>query len=152
MDRRNIFKSAMAIGAGLFVARAASPARAQAAASVAGVPRVVYHLADLEKVAFVLGNIRNHIAGMGGHDKVKIALVVHGPALKAFRANTPNMAIKADVGDASGAGVELHACRNTMDAQKLALGDLLPGFTVAEQGGVVKLAQLQAEGWAYLRP
>jgi uncharacterized protein len=39
-----------------------------------------------------------------------------------------------------------------MDAQKLALGDLMPGFAVAEKGGVVKLAELQAEGWAYLRP
>jgi uncharacterized protein len=148
-DRRNIFKSALAIGAGVFAARAASPARAETATDV---PRVVYHLADLEKVAFVLGNIRNHIAGMGGPDKVKIALVVHGPALKAFRANSPNIAVKSDAGGARGAGVELHACRRTMDAEKLTLGDLLPGFVVAEQGAVVKLAELQAQGWAYLRP
>jgi len=151
-DRRNIFTSALAIGAGIFAARAASPARAQAATPVVGVPKVAYHLADLEKVAFVLGNIRNHLDGMGGGDNVRIALVVHGPALKAFRANTPNMAIKSDIGDVRGAGVELHACRNTMDAQKLTLGDLLPGFVVAEQGAVVLLAGLQAQGWAYLRP
>src|SRR5882757_5492349 len=98
-DRRNIFKSAMAVGAGMFMARAASPARAQTANPSADVPKVAYHLADLEKVAFVLGNIRNHIAGMGGNDRIRVALVVHGPALKAFRANTPNMAIKSDVGD-----------------------------------------------------
>ena len=151
-DRRNIFKSAIAIGAGFFAAGAASPARAQSAGSPVDVPRVVYHLADPEKVAFVLGNIRNHIAGMGGHDKVKIALVVHGPALKAFRATTPNMEVKSDLGDARGAGVELHACRHTMDAQKLTLGDLLPGFVVAEKGAVIKLAELQGQGWAYLRP
>jgi intracellular sulfur oxidation DsrE/DsrF family protein len=148
-DRRNIFKSALVIGTGIFAARATAPARAETASDV---PRVAYHLADLEKVAFVLGNIRNHIAGMGGHDKIKIALVVHGPALKAFRANSPNVAIKSDAVDASGAGVELHACRHTMDAQKLTLGDLLPGFVVAEKGAVVKLAELQGQGWAYLRP
>jgi len=39
-----------------------------------------------------------------------------------------------------------------MDAQKLTLGDLMPGFAVAEKGGVVKLAELQAQGFAYLRP
>jgi intracellular sulfur oxidation DsrE/DsrF family protein len=150
-DRRNIFKSALAIGAGLFAARAA-PARAEAENPAVGVPKVVYHLADLEKVVFVLGNIRNHIAGMGGPDKVRIALVVHGPALKAFRANTSNIAIKSDVGEARGAGVELHACRHTMDAQKLTLSDLLPGLVVAEKGAVVKLAELQGQGWAYLRP
>lgn len=151
MDRRNIFKSAMAVAAGLFVARAPSSAQA-AAASASDLPRVAYHLADLEKVAFVLGNIHNHIEGMGGADKVKIALVVHGPALRAFRLNTPNLAVKSDVGAARAAGVEFHACRHTMEAQKLTLGDLLPGFAVAEKGGVVKLAELQAEGFAYLRP
>ena len=151
-DRRNVFKSALALGAGIFAAKAAAPAQAQAASAAAGVPKVVYHLADLEKVVFVLGNIRNHIAGMGGRDNVRIALVVHGPALKAFRAAPPNLAIKADVGDARGAGVELHACRHTMEAQKLTLGDLLPGFVVAEKGAVIKLAELQGEGWVYLRP
>jgi intracellular sulfur oxidation DsrE/DsrF family protein len=149
MDRRSIFKTALAIGAGLFAARAPSPAQA---AGPPDVPKVVYHLADLEKVAFVLGNIRNHIAGMGGPDKVKIALVVHGPALKAFRLNTPNLGVKADAGEARAAGVELHACGHTMEAQKLTLGDLLPGFVVAEKGGVVLLAELQGQGWAYLRP
>jgi intracellular sulfur oxidation DsrE/DsrF family protein len=149
MDRRNIFRSALAIGAGIFAARSASPARAAAAPDV---PRVAYHLADLEKVAFVLGNIRNHIAGMGGPDKVKIALVVHGPALKAFRGNTQNLGVKSDVGEVRAAGVELHACGHTMEAQKLTLSDLLPGFVVAEKGGVVTLAELQAQGFAYLRP
>jgi intracellular sulfur oxidation DsrE/DsrF family protein len=151
-SRRHIFKSAIAAGAGLFAVRAAAPARAQTASPSIDVPKVAYHLADLERVAFVLGNIRNHIAGMGGPDKVRIALVVHGPALKAFRVGTPNLATKSDVADASAAGVELHACRHTMEAQRLTLGDLLPGFLVAERGAVVKLAELQAQGWAYLRP
>jgi intracellular sulfur oxidation DsrE/DsrF family protein len=39
-----------------------------------------------------------------------------------------------------------------MEAQKLTLGDLLPGFVVAERGGVVTLAELQGQGFAYLRP
>jgi uncharacterized protein len=78
-----------------------------------------------------------------GTARSRIALVVHGPALKAFRVNTPNKAIKSDVNEMRGAGVELHACRYTMEAQKLNLGDLLPGFVVAEQGAVVQLAELQ---------
>jgi len=49
-------------------------------------------------------------------------------------------------------GLELAACINTMRAQNVTLGDLLPGFGVAEQGGVVRLAQLQSAGYAYLRP
>ena len=150
MDRRNIFKSAIAVGTAWFVVKATSPAAAEAARP--GVPKVAYHLADIEKVAFVLGNIRNHIAGMGGAENVRVALVVHGPALTVFRANTPNQAVKSDVSGARAQGVEFHACRHTMEAQKLVLADLLPGFAVAEKGAVVKLAELQAEGWAYLRP
>jgi len=41
-------------------------------------------------------------------------------------------------------GVALVACRNSTEAQKLALDDLLPGFTVAQEGAVVRLAELRA--------
>lgn len=34
----------------------------------------------------------------------------------------------------------------------LTLPDLLPGFAVAEKGGVVRLAELQAQGYICLRP
>ncbi len=77
MDRRAIGKAALATIAGLF-----SVARAKAAVADPGAVKVVYHLADLDKVTFVLGNIANHYEGMGGPDKVTIALVIHGPALK----------------------------------------------------------------------
>jgi len=149
MNRRNMIWSAFsAIGATLAAARAHAATETPAAGKL----KVVYHLADLDKVAFVLGNIRNHISGLGGPGKVRIALVVHGPALKAFRSATPNVQVKSDLGSIRADGVELHACRNTMDAQKISLDDLLPGFVVAEQGAVVKVAELQAQGWAYLRP
>ena len=115
-------------------------------------PRVVYHLADRDKVQFVLGNIDNHIEGMGGPDKVTIALVVHGPALLAFTNREANADIVRHLGRISSAGVELGACGNTLAAQKLEIADLLPGFVRIEEGGVVRLAQLQAAGWAYLRP
>ena len=112
---------------------------------------VVLKVADWSKVK---GDVDFKVFNehLGGPDKVKIALVVHGPALKAFRGNTPNQGVKSDVGEVRAAGVELQACGHTMEAQKLTLGDLLPGFAVAEKGGVVKLAELQAQGFAYLRP
>ncbi|MFX9676722.1 DsrE family protein, partial [Acinetobacter baumannii] len=49
-------------------------------------------------------------------------------------------------------GVELAACGNTMKAQNVTLTDLLPGFVSAEKGGVVRLAELQSQGYLYLRP
>jgi intracellular sulfur oxidation DsrE/DsrF family protein len=49
-------------------------------------------------------------------------------------------------------GLEFNACGNTMRAQNVTLKDLLPGFINAERGGVVRIAELQAQGYTYLRP
>ena len=144
MNRRNIFRSILAAATGAVAARAS--------AQTSDVPRVVYHVTDLDKVSFVLGNIKNHFEGVGGPDKVKIAVVVHGPALKAFHRQGALADIVSRAASHSKAGVRFEACGNTMNAQNVKLGDLLPGFVVAEKGGVVRLAELQREGWAYLRP
>ena len=39
-----------------------------------------------------------------------------------------------------------------MKSQNVALKDLLPGFVTAERGGVVRIAELQSQGYLYLRP
>ena len=75
---------------------------------------------------------------------------MHGPALKAFGVASANPDLRASANRK--AGLKLNACGNTMKAQKLALKDLLPGFIVAERGGVVRIAELQSMGYAYLRP
>jgi len=157
MHRRNILTAVLA-GAGGLIAAASSAVRANAQANSLGKPpnpdksKVVYHLADLDKVSFVLGNIRNHFDGMGGPDKVTIALVVHGPALKAFQTSSASPDLAHRLGEFSKSGLELNACGNTMAAQKITLKDLLPGFIKADQGGVVRIAELQSMGYAYLRP
>jgi uncharacterized protein len=145
VHRRNILAAALAGAGSLF-----SAAGAHAAAPDA--TKVVYHLDDLDKVDFVLGNIANHYSGMGGPDKVTIALVIHGPALKAFRAASATPDVTGRTGEMSKTGLQLHACVNTMRAQEVTLKDLLPGFVVADKGGVVRIAELQAQGYLYLRP
>ena len=127
--------------------------RADAAqpAAVGTVPNVVYHLADVDKVGFVLGNIGNHFKGMGGPDKVHIVLVVHGPALLAFKIGSANADLTGRLKAVADQGVDLGACGNTLDAQKLDVAQLLPGFVRIDEGGVVRLAKLQAQGYAYIR-
>lgn len=140
-----IFGSTGALVSAAFAAKRANAATPDAA-------KVVYHLDELDKVDFVLGNIANHYKGMGGPDKVTIALVVHGPALKAFHAAgaSPDMTRRA--AEMTKSGLQLNACVNTMRAQNVALKDLLPGFVIADKGGVVRIAELQSQGFAYLRP
>ncbi len=148
MHRRNLFRAALAsFGA---VVAGAAVSKAQAAAP--DKTKVVYHLNEFDRVQFVLGNIENHFEGVGGPDKVTIALVVHGPALKAFHAASANPEVKARLASFAKSGVELDACGNTMKGQKVTLADLLPGFVSLDRGGVVRIAELQSQGYVYLRP
>jgi hypothetical protein len=148
MHRRNILAATLAAAGGV-IAAAAATRRANAAPAKS---KVVYHLSDLDKINFVLGNIRNHFDGMGGPDYVTISLVVHGPALKAFQTASASPNLSHCIGEFAKTGLELNACGNTMKAQKITLKDLLPGFISADKGGVVRLAELQAQGYVYLRP
>ncbi|MGM4926877.1 DsrE family protein [Tardiphaga sp. 804_B3_N1_9] len=150
MNRRSLLWTALSsIGAGLVASQAS------AAATDAKPPaklKVVYHLADADRVNFALGNIQNHFDGVGGPDNVTIALVVLGPALKSFARASTNPDITARVGKFTKAGLQLAACSNTMKAQDVTLDGLLPGFTIADRGGVVRIAELQAQGYLYIRP
>jgi uncharacterized protein len=149
MHRRRILWGAFSA---LGVAFAASRANATTSAEPQGKLKVVYHLNDLDKVSFVLGNIQNHLDGVGGPDNVTIALVVHGQALRAFHSASANPDLTRRVGQFSKAGLELAACGNTMKSQNVTLKDLLPGFISANKGGVVRIAELQSQGYLYLRP
>ena len=95
MHRRNMLWGAVsAIGAAFAASRTGAAAEPAAQARL----KVVYHLNDLDKVNFVLGNIQNHLDGVGGPDHVTIALVVHGQALKAFHAASASPDLSRRVG------------------------------------------------------
>jgi intracellular sulfur oxidation DsrE/DsrF family protein len=149
MHRRSMLWGALSALSAAFAA-----SRANAATDPAPQTRlkVVYHLSDLDKVNFVLGNIQHHFDGVGGPDNVTIALVVHGQALRAFHLASANPDLTRRVGQFSRAGLELAACGNTMRSQSVTLKDLLPGFVSADKGGVVRIVELQSRGYLYLRP
>jgi intracellular sulfur oxidation DsrE/DsrF family protein len=113
--------------------------------------KVVYHLSERERVLFVLGNIENHYKAFAPGE-VTIALVVHGEPLGAFRKIAENERYTEHLHGLVEKGLTPFACINTMEWLKIALADLPQGFQVADKGGVVKLAELQQKGFAYLRP
>ena len=153
MDRRNmLLRAVTALGAAFAASRASAASESPAQDRLQDKLKVVYHLSDLDKVSFVIGNIQNHFDGVGGPDHVTIALVVHGPVLRAFQSAQATPDLSQHVGRLSRAGLELAACGNTMRSQKIGLADLLPGFVSADKGGVVRLAELQSQGYLYLRP
>src|SRR3954447_23645299 len=149
MHRRSIlWAAASALGAAFATSRASATTEAPATKKL----KVVYHLSDHDKASFVVGNIQNHLDGVGGPDNVTIALVVNGQALRAFHASGVNPDLSRRVSQFSKAGLELAACGNTMKSQNVTLKDLLPGFVSADKGGVVRIAELQSQGYLYLRP
>lgn len=147
MERRGFFKSILAV-TGL----AAGALATRSAVAAPNKQKVAYHLTDLDRAQSVLGNIQNHINGVGGPDNVEIVLVVHGAALKAFEDISALPPLKTAHEKLKASKVSFAACGNTMNALKLDVADLMPGFVRVDQGGVVRLAELQAQGYVYLRP
>ena len=142
MKRRNFLWTALSSIGAAFGA-------SSAAAATGDQPKpAVYHLCDLDKVSFVLGTIQNHYDGCGGPDKVKIALVVHGPALRAFHVASADPELP-NVGDFPGKASNLRL-RYTMKVLNIALKDLPPGLSLPK-GRRGRIAELQC-GICYLRP
>jgi intracellular sulfur oxidation DsrE/DsrF family protein len=122
------------------------------AAQAAEKMQVVYHVADADKVNFALNNMRNHIKGVGGPENVELVLVVHGPGLKRFHDIQATDKLRKMVSSLQDEGVEFDACGNTMRAQGVQTDELIPGMIRVDQGGVVRIAELQQQGYLYIRP
>jgi intracellular sulfur oxidation DsrE/DsrF family protein len=117
--------------------------------------KIVYHLTDagVDKARFVLGNLQNHIDGVGGPDHIEaIELVVHGPALKTFVTASIDPDIKGKLDRLQVQGVTFGACGNTMKTLNLTLEQLPPGARSLPQGGVVRVMELVEQGYVYIRP
>ena len=131
---------------------AATIAMVSVAAQAGEKLKVVYHVSELDRVGFTLGNMLNHIKGVGGPENVELVLVAHGPALKAFHEMEANSKVMDRVAALQDKGVTFEACGNTMNAQAVQLTDLLPNFLRRDEGGVVRIAELQSLGYMYIRP
>ena len=117
--------------------------------------KIVYHLdeASLDKTQFVLGNIENHIRGVGGFGHIEeIELVVHGPALRHFVTAGMDPDVKAALERLQTQGLVFGACGNTMRGLNITLEQLPKGARHLPQGGVVRLMELQEQGFVYIRP
>jgi hypothetical protein len=117
--------------------------------------RIVYHLTEpgVVKAKAVLGNIRNHIKGVGGWQNIEaLELVVHGPALRTFLRKEMDPEIKRALETLQTEGLQLGVCGNTMRGLQVTLGDVAEGAQELPQGGVVRVMELQEQGYAYIRP
>ncbi len=95
-----------------------------------------------------MGAMRREYEARG--ETVGIELVAFGPGLAMLRADTSPVKERL----ASLKGMTLSACNNTIQAVQKAEGQTIPIYEGARvvPAGVVRVAELQEQGWSYVRP
>lgn len=112
-------------------------------------PSVVFQVSDNDpaKWNLALNNAKNVQNSMGA-DKVKVEIVAFGPGINMLKADSVTA---ARVTEASKAGVQVVACQNTMQAQKLTEADMNSSVGYVPSG-VVEIMTQQRRGASYIRP
>ena len=148
------FVFSLVVSAGLLAGQAMTAAPAHAADTV---HKVAIHVDenDPARINLALNNVKNvkqYYDSIG--EAVEIEVVAYGPGLHMLRADTSPVkdrisALALEVG-----GLVFSACGNTKAGMSKAEGkeiELLPEATVVPSG-VIRLVELQEEGYAYVRP
>lgn len=97
----------------------------------------------------VLNNIR-HLYQEVGREHARVELVAHGAGLTLLMKN--NSVLATEVAQLKTAyAVEFTACSNTMKAQGLTRTDLIDQVDRTVPA-IVRLVELQEQGWSYIKP
>src|SRR5262245_1412871 len=133
------------------IAIVAAPTERAAASHLKEYPqkhRILYQLneAGVDKAKFVLGNIRNHVNGVGWQNIEAVELVVFGPALKSFLVKTMDADLRHLLESLQTQGLVFGACGNTMKNFSITLPELPDGSRPLPQGGVVRIMELEDAG------
>ena len=140
-------------------AAAVAPTLAQTATAPVGKPGnlVVLHVDqnDPAVMALTLNNAENVAAefkSMG--EPVTIEIVTYGPGLHMLRSDTSPVKARISALAMEQPQITFSACGNTQERMAQAEGKPVPLMTEAkvQRSGVVRLMQLQAKGYAYVKP
>jgi intracellular sulfur oxidation DsrE/DsrF family protein len=97
-------------------------------------------------------NVSKYYANKG--EAVKIEIVAYGPGLHMYRADTSPVKDRIAAMSLENDNLQFSACANTMAGMAKKEGkkpELISEATVVPSG-VVRLMELQEEGWTYVRP
>ena len=125
------------------------------AAEPGDVQKVVYHInyGDETLLNAALGNAKNHIAAVG-KDKIDMRIVMHGNGVDLLKIANTNLDMQQKVINLKKDGVDFNVCKNTLTGKKISYKDDL--FDVSEKdivpSGVAEVANLQQQGFAYIKP
>ncbi len=117
--------------------------------------KVLYHVdgKDLATATYAMALINKHIEAEGGPDNIDVKLVVHGPALELFKADSVDPKLKAKLKSALDKGIDAEMCQVSMKLFGTPLEKLVSGFQPTEHPVAVKrIADLQQQGYIYIKP
>ncbi len=119
--------------------------------------RLVIHVDDNDAARMNLAlnnaaNVSQFYAEKG--EEVQIEIVAYGPGLHMLREDTSPVKERIVSFSQSMPNVSFAACGNTMDNMKKAEGKDIPITPKAKvvTAGVVRIMELQEQGWSYLKP
>ena len=153
-NRRSVVNSLVAVGAMLTILMIGSVELRQAFADQEKV-KVLYHVdgKDLDTAKYAMALINKHIEAEGGPDKIDVVLVVHGPALPLFEADTVDPVLKKKLKMVLDKGAQAEMCQVSQKLFGTPLEKLVAGFKhTAHPVAVKRIADLQKEGYIYIKP
>lgn len=128
-------------------------AAAQKKAGPAKKHKIAYHFndADTKKASAVLTNLQNHVDVLGWDKVEALELVAHGPGLTPFLKKSVDPEVSGKLDKLLAGGLKFGACQITMQRQQIEPADLVEGITLVPSG-VVRLMELQEQGYVYIKP
>lgn len=110
---------------------------------------------DAATMNLALNNAKNVVEYYAARkEEVAIEIVTYGPGLAMLRADTSPVAPRLQSFRETMPQIRFSACDNTKRGMEKAEGKeitLLPGSVIVP-AGVVRLMELQEQGWSYIRP
>jgi len=114
--------------------------------------KAVYHVnTGVDTVHPILRNIRNHL---NADPKAKIVVVTHSKGIDFLLQDAKDSKgneFSADVSALASRGVEFRVCNNTLVSRKIDRSRLLEETRIVPSG-VAEVANLQTQGYVYLKP
>lgn len=121
--------------------------------------KIVYHFNGsddgnhVKKATAVLGNIQNHVNGLGGWKNIEdFVLVVHGDGVIPFVEKGMDIEVKKRVDMLMTSGMKFGVCGNTLKGKKLEIKQFSDGAMRLDQGGVTAVGEYQEKGYVYIKP
>ena len=158
----NVVKSAAVIMAALLIITPTAQAKKQATVQTSKPPlakahRVVLQVNTNEPAMMNLAlnnatNVAQYYKELG--EKVSIEVVTFGPGLHMLRDDTSPVKARIEVIALSTPEISFKACGNTRENMTKAESKEIPLIPQAEvvKSGVVRISELQEQGWSYVRP